>query len=81
VAPTTTSTTTSTSSPQCYNVEVYPPVFNPGTFHTVEYLDCLGDPQTVNVPDGGSMVPICATEITSNNNNGATNALLTPCIV
>jgi hypothetical protein len=80
-APTTTSTTTSTPSPQCYNVEVYPPVFNPGTFHTVEYLDCLGDPQTVNVPDGGSMVPICATEITSNNNNGATNALLTPCIV
>lgn len=73
VEPTTTTTTTSTPSPQCYNVEVYPPVFNPGTFHIVEYIDCLGDPQTISVPDGGDMVPICAREITSNNNNGATN--------
>jgi hypothetical protein len=72
IEPTTTSTTTSTPSPQCYTVEVSPPVFNPGTFHTVEYLDCLGDPQTVNVPDGGTMVPICATIIVSNNNNGIT---------
>jgi hypothetical protein len=75
IEPTTTSTTTSTPSPQCYNVEVYPPIFNPGTFHTVEYLDCLGDPQTVNVPDGGTMVPICATIIVSNNNNGTTTTV------
>lgn len=73
IEPTTTSTTTSTPSPQCYSVEIYPPVFNPGTFHTVGYLDCLGNPQTINVPDGGSMVPICSRQITSDNNNGATN--------
>ena len=72
--PTTTTTTTETPPPVCNNIEVYPPIFNPGTFHTVEYIDCLGAPQTLNVPDGGTMVPICAIEITANNNNGVTTA-------
>jgi hypothetical protein len=65
----------------CTTFEIYPPIFQPGTFHTVSYLDCLGVSQTVNVPDGGTMVTICATSITANNNNGYTNPLFTYCIL
>ena len=67
-----------TPSP-CNNVEVYPPIFNPGTFHIVEYLDCSLNPQTVSIPDGGTMVTICATSIVSDNGNGITYPLFTIC--
>jgi len=76
--PTTTTTTTIFSA--CQNVEVYPPIFSPGTYHIVGYLDCSGDPQTVNVPNGGTMQTICMTGITSDNGNGITLPLFTPCI-
>jgi hypothetical protein len=71
-ATTTTSTTTAEPLPVCDNIEVYPPVENPGTFHTVLYTDCLGNPQIANVPNGGTMVLICATEVKVDNNNGDT---------
>jgi hypothetical protein len=79
---TSSSTTTTTTTSQlllCYQAEIYPPIFNPGTFHTVEYLDCYGNPQIINVPDGGTMVTICYTGIVSDNNNGLTNPLFTYC--
>ena len=80
---TSSSTTTTTTTSQlllCFQAEVYPPIFNPGTFHTVQYLDCYGNPQIVNVPDGGTMVTICYTGIVSDNNNGLTNPLFTYCL-
>ena len=75
----TTSTTTSLYS-GCQNVEVYPPILNPGTYHTVGYLDCYGDPQIVSVANGSSMVTICTTSITSDNGNGITLPLFTLCL-
>lgn len=63
----------------CLTIEVYPPIFNPGTSHVVEYLDCDGISQIVIVPDGGTMVTICATEIIENNLNGLTQPLYTLC--
>lgn len=80
---TSSSTTTSTTTKQlllCYQAEIYPPIFNPDISHTVQYLDCYGNPQIVNVPDGGAMVIICYTGIISDNNNGITNPLFTYCI-
>jgi uncharacterized protein (TIGR02145 family) len=63
----------------CLNIEVYPPILNPGTNHVVEYLDCDGITQIVTVPNGGTMVTICATEIIANNLNGLTQPLYTLC--
>jgi uncharacterized protein (TIGR02145 family) len=63
----------------CLNIEVYPPILNPGTSHVVEYLDCDGITQIVTVPNGGTMVTICATEIIANNLNGLTQPLYTIC--
>ena len=63
----------------CLTIEVYPPILNPGTSHVVEYLDCDGISQIVMVPDGGTMVTICATEIIANNLNGLTQPLYTLC--
>jgi len=77
---TTTTTTTFTIPLLCFQAEVYPPIFNPGTFHTVQYLDCNGNVQVVNVPDGGTMVTICYKGIVSDNNNGITIPLYTYCI-
>ena len=75
-----TTTTTTTIFSGCQFVEVYPPIFNPGTYHTVGYLDCYSNPQTVNVPNGGTMQTICMTGITSDNGNGITLPLFTVCI-
>lgn len=78
--PTTTSTTTSAPVGLCYNVEIYPPIFSPGTYHDVTYTDCSDTVQSVSVPDGGSMVTICSKGIISDNGNGVTFPLLTICI-
>lgn len=79
-APVTTTTSTTAVIPAlCYNVEVYPPIFNPGTFHDVQYLDCSEVIQSISIPDGGVMVTICSTNIISDNGNGITSPLLTLC--
>jgi hypothetical protein len=77
---TTTTTTTGGPGVPCNNIEIYPPIFNPGTYHDVQYLDCAGNLQSVSVPNGGSMVTICATSIVSDNGNGVTSPLFTICI-
>jgi len=77
---TTTTTTTGVPGVPCNNVEIYPPIFNPGTYHDVQYLDCAGIIQSVSVPDGGSMVTICVTSIVSDNGNGITFPLFTICL-
>jgi hypothetical protein len=76
-----TTTTTTTNIPLlCFQAEVYPPIFNPGTYHVIQYLDCNGNIQVESVPDGGEMVTICYTGIVSDNNNGVTIPLYTYCI-
>ena len=78
---TTTTTTTPTPPTLCYSIEVYPPIFNPGTFHVVDYINCAGVFQSLIIPNGGVMITICAQSIVSNNNNGITNPLFTLCSV
>lgn len=79
---TSSTTTTTTTLPEfCYAVEVYPPIFNPGTYHVVNYINCEGVFQELIIPDGGSMVTICPQQIISDNNNGVTNPLFTLCSV
>jgi len=80
VAPTTT-TTTSLLPAFCNAVEVYPPIFNPGTYHVVDYIDCNGVFRELIIPDGGIMVTICPQEIISDNNNGITFPTFTLCSV
>jgi hypothetical protein len=79
--PTTTTTTSFIPPPLCNSVEVYPPIFNPGTYHVVDYIDCAGVFQELIIPDGGRMVTICVQSIVADNNNGITNPLFTLCSI
>lgn len=75
-----TTTTTTTSIPLlCFQLEIYPPLFNPGTFHVVQYLDCRGNIEVESVPSDGEMVTVCYTAVVSDNFNGVTIPLYTYC--
>jgi len=70
-----------TSPTLCSAVEIYPPLFNPGTYHVVNYIDCASVFQEVIIPDGGTMITICPQQIISDNGNGFTNPTFALCSI